>query len=409
MISKRAAVAVFMAITVCVPVHAAAVSAAGVPAHSEMTLYRFNGGSDGRGPYGAVSVDQNGNLFGTTIQGGDACTKEKHGCGTVFELAADGTETVLYAFRGGRDGTSPASALVADQQGNLYGTTPGGGSKACFQGCGTVFEVTQQGTHTITYDFKGGSDGWRPAGPLIIDKAGNLYGTTFYGGIDKCDGECGTVFALTPEGVHTVLYSFRGGSDGAGPAALAVDAAGNFYGTTAYGGGKRCGNGCGTVYKLAPNGTETVLYAFHGGLDGIDPKGGLMVDAAGDLYGTTEAGGGTGCGGTGCGTVFEIAPGGRETVLSRFNHAGGPAKPFGGVVMDDAGTLFGTTFEGGPADCGTVFKLVPGSGAKAIYSFTCGRDGGYPYAGLLQAPSGTLYGTATSYGNRNGTVFAIQK
>ena len=272
-----------------------------------------------------------------------------------------------------------------------------------------MFEVSQQGAHTITYAFKGSSDGWRPAGRMIIDKTGNLYGTTYYGGLDKCDGECGTVFALTPEGVHTVLYSFRGGSDGAGPAALAVDAAGNFYGTTAYGVGNRCGNGCGTVYKLAPDGTETVLHAFQGGRDGINPQGGLILDAAGNLYGTTEAGGGTGCGGIGCGTVFEIAPDGSETMLSRFSHAGGPENPFGGVVMDNTGNLFGTTFQGGSAGCGTVFKIVPGNSARVIYSFTCGHDGGYPYAGLLQAQSGELYGTTTSYGNRNGTVFAIQK
>jgi uncharacterized repeat protein (TIGR03803 family) len=273
-----------------------------------------------------------------------------------------------------------------------------------------LFEVTQGGTHTIVYDFKGGSDGAFPGGELLADQSGNLYGITSSGGNSLC--QCGTVFEVTPAGVHTVLYSFQGGSDGENASALAADTAGNFYGTTGLGGGTGCGgHGCGTVFKLTSDGTETVLYAFKGRRDGWSPIGGLIFDADGNLYGTTPIGGGTGCGGNGCGIVFELAPDGTETVLSRFNRAGGPAQPFGGVVRDQVGNLFGTTLYGGVGGCGTVFKVAPGHEAKAAYSFTCARDGANPQARLLLGQSGDLYGTTSGGGNNPGygTIFVLSK
>ena len=372
-------------------------------ARSETALYRFAGGNDGADPYAGLIADQIGNLFGTTFKGGGAC-KSRRGCGTVFKLAPDGSETVLYAFDGTKGGSGPTAGLTADKQGNLYGTT------LAYYGNGTVFEVTPQGVHSMLHRFTGGCDGSYASSGLIIDKHKNLFGTAE--GSGSCNN--GIVFEVTSRGNFKVLYAFKGGSDGDGPAAaLVFDAAGNLYGTTLAGGGTGCSNGvgCGTVFRLTPDGAETVLYAFQGGDDGDYPGSNLILDGAGNLIGTTSTGGGTGCEGYGCGTVFKIAPDGTETILSDFNAAGGPAQPPAGVVMDKKGNLFGTTFYGGASGCGTVYKVALGQSATAIYSFTCGSDGAYPDAGLLQGHNGDLYGTTGSGGNKRGygTVFDLQK
>jgi len=401
--SKLIAVVVAAALSVLMSLSAA-------QAWTESVLHTFTGGSDGSGPYAPVIMDQSANLFGTTVEGGGPCRK-KRGCGTVFKVAPDGTETVLYAFKGGHDGRGPEAGLAEDQSGNLYGTT----AIATRSDGSTVFEVTQQGVHTILHTFSGGSDGGGPLGSLIFDASGNLYGTTAFGGSNSvaCYGGCGTVFEITSGGVFSVLYSFQAGTDGKSPrSGLIFDGAGNLYGTTSAGGNGKCfnGYGCGTVFKLTPDGIETVLYAFHGGGDGSFPSGNLVFDASGNLYGTTEGGGGKGCyNGSGCGTVFELAPDGTETVLSRFNRTGGPTHPVGGVVLDGNGNLFGASSSGGSAGCGTAFKLAPGHEAKAVYSFKCGKDGGYPAAGLLRGASGEFYGTTSSDGKRFGVVFELKR
>ena len=377
-------------------------------AWNETVLHTFAGGSDGQGPTGNLIADQSGNLFGTTVDGGGGGCHPK-GCGTVFKVSPDGTETVLYAFHGVKDGKRPVGGLLFDQAGNLYGTTAGGGGRG---GGGTIYEVTQSGVHTVLYTFSVGIDGFLPVAGLIADQSGNLYGTTAGGGTNFD----GTVFELTPSG-YAVLYSFQGKHDGADPQGpLAFDVSGNLYGTTLLGGGRGCGggNGCGTVFKLAPDGTETVFHAFRGGRHGTDPSGWVVFDSTGNLYGMTAGGGGEGCFGSGCGTVFEIAPDGTETILSRFNRPGGPAQPEGGVIRDNNGNLFGTSHIGGAAGCGTVFKLIPGHDAKALYSFTCGKDGAYPLAGLFMDPSGNLYGTTLGGGSRSGqdgdgVVFELKK
>ncbi len=256
------------------------------------------------------------------------------------------TESVLHSFTGGSsDGAFPFAGLIADSAGNLYGTTQGGGAS----NNGVVFKLAPGGTETVLHSFTGGSDGSNPlfAG-LIADGAGNLYGTTEFGGGTGCGGPgCGVVFKLTPTGSsYTVLHSFAGGSgDGANPyAGLIIDSAGNLYGTTEFGGGP----GCGVVFKLAPGGTETVLHTFTGSPnDGAFPTAGLFADSGGNLYGTTAGGGAPPppnappCGGSGCGTVFKLAPGGAETVLYTFcrlfncNDGAGPS----GVIADSAGNL----------------------------------------------------------------------
>jgi uncharacterized repeat protein (TIGR03803 family) len=332
----------------------------------ESVLYAFKGGSDGAGPDGALMVDASGNLYGTTIFGGGGagCNNGSNGCGTVFRLTPDGTEKVLYAFQGGGDGFDPVSNIVTDQSGNLYGTTAAGGtfnSDCASFGCGTIFEVQPNGTKITLYQFQGGTDGADPNGPLIADAAGNLYGTTYGGGGCTFDGGCGTVFELTSSGHESILYAFQGGTDGKGPlSGVIIDGAGNLYGTTFNGGSA---DSQGVVFEIPTGGgSERVLYSFRGGSDGANPMAGVVRDAKGNLYGTTEVGGGNGKGckkiqfGIGCGTVFKLTPGGKETVLFAFSRKSGKL-PEAPLLFGKNGDLYGTTTEGGKNNNGVVFEL----------------------------------------------------
>jgi uncharacterized repeat protein (TIGR03803 family) len=390
---------------------------------AEKVLYSFQGGSDGANPYAGLIADSAGNLYGTTSAGGPG-TCEFGGCGTVFKVAPDGTETVLYSFLGGNDGAMPDGGLVADRAGNLYGTTGGGGGTNNY---GTVFKLAADGTETVLYAFKGGSDGITPAGNLVADKSGNLYGDTVAGG--SCTGSacadrgCGTVFEIAPNGMETILYTFQGGGDGGVPyAGLIRDNSGNLYGTTNLGGinnPSNCGGGdlgCGTVFKVTQSGTESVVYDFQGGSGGWAPEAGLTMDSAGNLYGTTAGGGGAAYCEFGCGTVFEVAADGTETVLYSFQGGNDAWDPVAGVVRDKTGNLYGTTFAGGGAHCahvadgcGTVFKLTPGGTETVLFAFykSTGRQ---PAAGLLMGKNGFLYGTTTTGGKHNdGVVFSVHK
>jgi uncharacterized repeat protein (TIGR03803 family) len=326
-------------------------------------------GSDGGNPRAGVIADSAGNLYGTTIAGGSA------DFGTVFKIAPDGTETVLHSFQGGSDGYAPSGALVVDKHGNLFGTTLWGGSSAECNGnnygCGTVFEVKSDGEERILYAFQGGADGGLPIAGLIA-RNGDFYGTTSAGGAncaDITDG-CGTIYRVSRDGAETVLYTFAGGSDGLAPwGALIADKYGDFYGTTSLGGGGAgCGDGCGTIFKLSSDRTESVLYAFQGGSDGESPYAALVADKAGNLYGTTTYGGGRGCKTGFCGgTVFKLAPDGSETVLHTFGAKRIGANPDSPLYMGQKGVLFGTASSGGPNHGGTVFRVrvrTPEHGAK---------------------------------------------
>lgn len=253
-----------------------------------------------------------------------------------------------------------SSGVVRDADGNLYGTAGGG------LDYGLVFEVAPKGTYEELYNFAGGSDGNLPSGNLVGDADGNLYGTTLLGGGSAdplCpNGEgCGTVFELGLAGEYKLLYSFRNHADGAQPNALIRDSAGNIFGTTLHG-GKGCVpvSGCGTIFELDPSGKKTVLHAFTGGKDGSTPSGNLVLDSAGNLYGTTSAGGDLTCpydGGAGCGVVFKIDTKGVEKVLHAF-HGGSDGSAPVSVVLDAAGILYGTTQSGPNINtCGTVYKL----------------------------------------------------
>jgi uncharacterized repeat protein (TIGR03803 family) len=323
---------------------------------TETVLYRFTSDKDGGIFPSGVIEDKAGNLYGTTAEGGTGGAP-----GIVFRLAPDGNETVLYAFHGHNDGSLPTGGVISDSAGNLYGTTQMGGGSGCYadEGCGTVFELAPDGTETVLYSFAGGNDGEYPYAGVIEDKARNLYGMTPNGGADGF----GIVFKLSPHGKETVLHTFTGGSDGGYPfAGLIEDDAGNLYGTTETGGN---GCDCGVVFKLTPGGTETVLYAFAGGSDGAYPEAGLIRDRAGNLYGTTINGGFTGCNkGRGCGTVFKLAPDGTEVVLYAFDDRKRGGFPQASLMEDKTGNLYGTTLSGGlkrdcyGRGCGTVFRLT---------------------------------------------------
>jgi uncharacterized repeat protein (TIGR03803 family) len=310
------------------------------------TLYLFNG-LDGQGPTGTLVRDLAGNLYGTTFFGG------AFNGGVVFKMDGAGNETVLYNFSG-PDGLEPVG-LVRDVAGNLYGTTQLGG----VLGHGTVFELDSTGIETVLYSFSGGADGSEPGAAPILDSAGNLYGTTQRGGdlslTDCFNVGCGVVFELDTTSHETVLHTFEGGSDGIEPtASLIRDGAGNLYGTTIAGGSGPCAEvgtfpGCGIIFKVSPAVHERVLYTFTGGPDGSGPNQ-VIRDSAGKLYGTAVTGGNLSCsiaGSMGCGVVFELSLAGQQTVLHPFAGGSDGAFPAAGLVRDSAGNLYGTTSLGG--------------------------------------------------------------
>ena len=387
-------------------------------AASEIVLYTFSGASDGTRPWAGLAFDQQGNLYGTAASSGPG------GLGTVFELTpvnGGGWQlSVLFAFTGGNDGGNPYAGVTFDAQGNLYGTTQAGGA----YGAGTVFELSPAmgggWTESVLYSFSGGTDGKSPFSGVILDPEGNLYGTTNAGGTYSL----GTVFKLTPPGgggggwSESVLHSFSNIHDGANPyAGLVRDYQGNLYGTTVAG-----GSGAGTVFKLAPPAnrettwTESVIHSFRGGRDGAAPYADLILDAAGNLYGTTSGGG---IGQYGYGIVFMLSPPNpgkvtwTESAIYRFTGKNGDgAYPYARLVLDGQGNLYGTTQNGG-ARAGTVFKLSPpiGNGPwieTVLYSFASLPNGAYPFAGVILDNKGNLYGT-TSLGGRYGVgvVFEI--
>jgi uncharacterized repeat protein (TIGR03803 family) len=402
-------------------------------AQTERVLYNFNFNNNGAGgtdPISNLIFDGSGNLYGMTGTGG------VYGNGTVFELtpgASGWTETVLHSFQG-NDGSYPGpnGGLIFDSAGNLYGLANGGGA----YGYGTVFELSPGAggvwTTTVLHDFSyGGTDGFSPTGSLIFDAAGNLYGTTGWGGTGPCTSEfdlvgCGTVFELSPQAgggwSEKVLHSFGNGIDGTFPVAgLVFDAAGNLYGVTYEGGTGSClrgGNaGCGIVFELTPKNdgrwAEKVLHNFNG-TSGSWPVGSLVLDATGNLYGMTNGGGALGWG-----TAFELkhTPKGAwgEKLLYSFSQGGSSgAAPYSGLIFDGAGNLYGTTSAYGRGGYGTAFKLAPtstgGWAETTLHSFGSGRmDGTGPLDSLIFDAAGNLYGTTSSGGSSPwGTVFEIK-
>ena len=362
----------------------------------ERVLYTFTGNNDGSEPLSAPIRDRSGNLYGTTEYGG--ADDE----GVVFKLAPDGMLTVLHTFNSA-DGGNPIGRLLMDRKGNIYGTTFDGGS----DGRGAVFKLKPDGTEKVLHSLcteTNCSDGAYPYAGLIIDNSKNLYGTTSEGGNGGVDGP-GTVFKLAPDGTETVLYAFNGGSDGGIPESeLLADASGNLYGTASEGGSQ----GHGVVFEVTAQGAENVLYSFcskSGCADGARPIGGLIADASGNLYGTTGGGGDS----TGHGVVFKLAPDGTETVLHTF--AGYPSdgeNPMSTLVMDGEGDLYSTTLQGGNADYGTAFEVFPDGTESVLYNFQEASDGGFP-RGLAIDGKGDLFGTAPYGGSGSGIVYKLRK
>jgi uncharacterized repeat protein (TIGR03803 family) len=346
-------------------------------------LYSFAGGSsDSADPYHTLIQGSDGNFYGTTLAGGTS------NAGTIFKITPSGTESVFYSFA-----NIPYAGLVQSSDGNIYGTTASGGTS----GRGTVFKITPSGSESVLYSFPAGSSD--PYTGLIQGSDGNFYGTTGAGGTN----DDGTVFKITPSGIETVLHAFaKSGSDGQTPyAGLIQGSDGNLYGTTYFGGA----NGFGTVFKVTPGGTETVLYSFAGGSDGEHPYAGVIQGSDGNFYGTTYQGGASGFG-----TVFKLTPSGTETVLYSF--AGGSsdgAYPEAGVIQGSDGNFYGNTLQGGASGLGIVFELTPGGTETILHTFAGGSsDGANPSANLVQGSDGNLYGSTGAGGTSgNGTFFKV--
>jgi uncharacterized repeat protein (TIGR03803 family) len=371
------------------------------PAQSQTysVLYNFTGkGSDGATPYGGPILDRSGNLYGTTYLGG------KYGSGSVYKLSRSGpswTYSSLYSFKGVTDAAGPAfGSLAAGADSGLFGTTEGG------REFGTAFEICAcPGREIIVHRFGVGTDGAQPIGGVVFDAAGNFFGTTSLGG---AYGN-GTVFEEKRSGdswSESVIYSFTGGNDGTSPpAGVTLDGRGNLYGTTSLGGV----NGDGVVYELSPSGSgwkEIVLYTFQGLSDGQNPVGGVVLDPAGNLYGTTFDGGVNGGG-----TVYELSPSGEGwTFTVLYSFSGGYGGPYNKLTLAK-GNIYGFTNAEGANGLGSVFKLAPGNGGWTftdLYDFIGGSDGGSPYGSVAIDRDGNVFGTATVGGSQNqGVVFEI--
>jgi uncharacterized repeat protein (TIGR03803 family) len=416
---SRSVIATLASAVVCATASIATPSA---HAQTYTVLYSFQGApQDGGVSQGKLVLDRLGNLYGTTWSGGS------NSLGTLFELDPSGNETVLYTFTGAAgDGASPQGQIVRSG-GNIYGTTTYGGGGGCpiAGGCGTVFEVNS-GKATVLHSFAG-AEGNYPSGGLVRDPSGNLYGTTTYGCYGTAQQGCrggngsGTVFRIS-QGQETVLYSFTGMRDGGNPqGALVLDRSGNLYGVTEFGGAF----GHGTVFELSPNsdGTwkERVLHSFFGGPgNGAEPFAGLVMDVKGSLYGTTAFGGTiTSSCQLGCGVVFKLKQNSghwTERLLYRFAGPPGDGQfPAGSLVRDKQGHLYGITNQGGSSGEGIVFEVDALGQEQVLHTFTGGpAEGAFPFSGLTMDTSGNLYGTTQAGGGAAacdpygcGTVFKI--
>jgi uncharacterized repeat protein (TIGR03803 family) len=358
------------------------------PAGVFTVLYTFSGGAGGANPGAGLTLGRDGNLYGTTYGGGDG-----NGDGTVFKFSVASVFTTLYSFSG-TDGSHPAAALTQGVDGNFYSVTGGGGVR---NANGTIYQITGSGTLITLYTFTGASGGAAPAANLTQGSDGNFYGTTNQGGIGS---GYGTVFQMTPAGVFASLYAFSGGADGAVPAAnLTQGSNGKFYGVTSRGGNI---NNFGTVYQITQAGALTTLHTFAGNANGGVPAAGLTLGNDGSFYGTTEGGGDN----NGDGTVYKITTAGVLSTISLFANGTTGSVPLGALTLGGDGNFYGTTSKSGGNGDGTVFQVTPGGILTNLYTFG-GPDGATPVAGLAQGNDGNFYGTTEKGGNGYGTVFRI--
>jgi uncharacterized repeat protein (TIGR03803 family) len=391
-------------------------------------FHDFGGIGDGNRPFSGLISDSEGNLYGTTFMGGPA----NEGTVYMLSPTAGGwKERVLHSFSGQLDGAAPFDNVVMDSDGNLYGTTQHGG--AYNEGTVFKLAPASDGgwNFSVLYTFRGRNDGGAPQSSLVLDAKGNLYGTTIGGGVpgrNNCSNGCGVSFRLSPSPAgawtETVLHSFSGGADGSGPdGPLVFDRDGNLYGTTFQGGDQTyCYHlGCGVVYELSPSSLgewkQKVIHTFRNRADGDAPSGPLTFDSLGDLFGVAN-GGSEGFCTDGCGIVFELAlsSGGvwEETVIHRFNGSDGEG-PAMGLTLDSSGNIYGATVGGGPGSGGLLFELSQDDGGNwtetELHSFLDGNIyGSGPNGRLLMDSDGNLFGTTASGGSEGddgGTVFKV--
>lgn len=411
------------------------VLAAAAPVAQAQTLsvlHSFSGYGDGAVPTAGLTIDQGGNFYGTTAIGGAAYGAA--GYGTVFKLTHAGSGWILstlYAFQGGDDGANPYAGVVFGPDGALYGTTSDSGDPEDHLETnyyGTVFRLQPPATicrstscpwtKTVLYRFTAmGGDGAYPGyGNLTFDAAGNIYGTTTSGGGDggNCSpyNNCGVVFKLTRSGeswTESVLYSFsQTGNEGIIPeSGVVLDRAGNVYGTTFFGGAY--GSGGGVAFELTPSGsawTATVLHSFGGPNDGGNPFGGMLMDQQGNLYGSTTEGPGS----SNAGTVYELQPSGDGWSYSTISVLSGDGGPSDAPTMDAAGNLYSTTTNDGSFGFGNVFKLTPSGGSwiyTDLYDFNINHGGGYPFGSVALDADGNIYGTTSQSSSGYGEVWEL--
>jgi uncharacterized repeat protein (TIGR03803 family) len=368
-----------------------AVAARPARAQTFTTLYSFTAASDGNGPFASVFQDPAGNLYGTTVYGGDLNCFAPAGCGVVYKVSPDGTETVLHSFSG-PDGQWPFTPVIRDSKGNIYGAIYNGGVNYY----GAVFKIDTAGKETALYNFTGGSYGCYPFQGLVRDEAGNLYGTTAGCGYGELG--YGTIFKVDKAGNFTLLHTFtRETSDGGNPhyGHLTMDKSGNLYGVTLWGGAYDEG----VLYKLSKNGTFTLLHSFAGGAsDGCNPCGSVVQDETGNLYGTTS-----GCDSNNYGNIWKVSQKAKETILHSF--AGGRSDGCGlqtGVTRDSKGNLYGTTAWCGAHNAGTLYQLSAKGKLTLLHSFRKGSDGANPWSEVLRTTKGTLFGVTYD----GGTVWS---
>jgi uncharacterized repeat protein (TIGR03803 family) len=390
-------------------VTATLIATAAWAANSTKLLYSFAGSGDGEYTDTELVMDAAGNLYGTSVQGG------AFGGGTVFEVTTAGVHTVLYNFTGGADGGEPYKGVTLDAQGNLYGTAVTGGGGSCEGGCGVAFKLAKSSggwTQSVIHTFTGGTDGSGPGSPVSIDSKGNLYGTTPTGGANGV----GVVYQLKPGAggswtLH-VIHAFTGGNDGGGGSAgrFAIDATGNLYGVCTVGGA----NGFGTVYEISPNGSKwqfTTLYAFKDSPDGALPYGGVVFDKSGNLYGTTYY-----AGANDLGSVYKLTHSGAswtESVLYSFKGGMDGASPISSLVADSAANFYGTTSEGGASacGCGVIFKMTHAASGKwtesVVYRFPGTPSPGFAYNGMISDAAATNFYGATVHGgsSNDGAIY----
>lgn len=390
----------------------------GLFASTETPVYNFTGGLDGGNPASPIVFDSAGNAYGTTVIGGES------NCGTVFQLTPGSggqwQQTVLHSFDCFGEGKNPYGGVTLDSQGNLYGTTAAGGSNGICagDGCGVVYKLSRSGSgwvETVLYSFGDSPDAAGPGGPVVFNRNGNMVGTTPDGGAFGS----GAIYQLSQSNgqwTETIIHDFTRGNDGAvgSLGGLLLDNAGNLYGVTELGGAHQAG----TVFRLAPasGGTYTfsTLYAFQGQPDAAFPYGGLIADSHGNLYGTTYYGGANGAG-----TVFRVGPGPviggwRDAVLYSFTGGSDGGNPTSTLVFAPNGNLLGTTSAGGDAgcDCGVIFSLTPTGfnrwSQSVVHTFGTPPDGGFAYYGLTPSSGGQYLGTTASGGSHSqGIVYEL--